>query len=62
MFGDLHDVAVLALAAVLVQGRNPGVLEDLEDRLPDRLGQLVADREAHVGITAVVDQPVRGAR
>ena len=60
--GDLRDLTVVAHGAVLVQRRNPGVLEDLEDRLPDRLGQLVADREAHVALTAVVDQPVRGAR
>ena len=47
--------------AVLVERRNPGILGDLEDRGADRLGQLVADREAQVRLAAVVDQPVRGA-
>ena len=60
--GDLRHLAVVALGAVRVQRRDPRVLEDLEDRLADRLGQLVADREAHVALTAVVDQPVRGTR
>jgi len=54
VFGDLHDVAVLALAAVLVQGRNPGILWDLEDRLADGLGEVLAEREPHPALAAVV--------
>ena len=45
-----------------VARRDPGVRGDLEDRGADRLGQLVADREAQVGIAAVIDEPVRRAR
>ena len=59
--GDLGHLAVLALRAVLVERRNPSILGDFEDRGADRLGQLMADREAQVAFTAVVDQPVRSA-
>ena len=59
--GDLTDLAVLALTAVLVERRDPRVLGDLKDRGANRLGQLVADREAHAGLAAVVDQPMRSA-
>ncbi len=44
-----------------VERLNPGILGEFEDRGADRLGQLIADREAHVGLAAVVEQPVRGA-
>ena len=44
--GDLGDLAVARAAAVLVERRDPRLLGDLEDRGADRLGQLVADREA----------------
>ena len=59
--GDLTDLAVLPLAAVLVERDNPRVLGDREDRGADLLGQLVADREAHVGLTAVVNETMRSA-
>src|SRR5215212_9532740 len=59
--GDLGDLAVGALGAVLVERRNPSVLGNFEDRGADRLGQLVADRKAQVGLAAVVDEAVRGA-
>lgn len=59
--GDLCDLAVVALAAVLRQRRNPRVGGRLEDRRADRLGQLVADREADLRLAAVVDQAVRCA-
>ena len=59
--GDLRDFSVLSLAAVLIQGRNPSIRGDLEDRGTDRLGQLIANREAHVRFAAVVDQTVRRA-
>jgi hypothetical protein len=59
--GDLGDLAVVALAGVLIERRHPSICGDLEDRGADRLGQLVADREAQVRLAAVVDQAVRGA-
>jgi hypothetical protein len=60
--GDLRDLPVLALAAILVERRNPRALVDLEDRGTDRRGQLVAEREAHVRCAAVVGELVRRAR
>jgi hypothetical protein len=61
LVGDLRDFAVLALAAVLVERRNPSVLGDLKDRGANLLGQLLADREPHVALPAVVDEAVRSA-
>src|SRR5207237_2622362 len=55
--GDLTDLAVLALTAVLVERRDPRVLGDLKDRGANRLGPLVADGAAHVGLAAWVDRP-----
>ena len=46
--GDLHDLTVLALRAVLIERRNPSVIGDLEDRGADLLGQLVAEGEPQV--------------
>jgi len=43
---DLGDLAVEALAAVLVERLNPGRLGNFQDRGTDRFGQLIADREA----------------
>jgi hypothetical protein len=41
--GDLTDLAVLTLAAVLVEREDPCILGDREDRGANLLGQLVAD-------------------
>ncbi len=57
--GDLGDLAVVALAAVLRERRNPRIGGNLEDRRADGLGQLIADREADARLAAVVDQAVR---
>jgi hypothetical protein len=43
--GDLYDVPVLALASVLVEHRNPGILEGFEDRRADRVGEVECDNE-----------------
>ena len=59
--GDLGDLAVGALAAVLVERRQPRRRRDLEDRLADRLGEVKADREADLRLAAPVEQLVGGA-
>ena len=55
--GDL-DVPVGAFAAVLIARRNPDGVGDLEDRGPDRFGQVIADRGAHGAVSAPVQQLV----
>jgi hypothetical protein len=52
---------VVALVAVLGERRLPRPLPDFEDRGADRLGQIEADREAHVRVVAAVQQFVRSA-
>ena len=59
--GDLTDLAVLARRAVLVKRWQPRILGDLEDRGASLLGQLVADREPHPRLAAVVNQTMRSA-
>jgi hypothetical protein len=59
--GDLHNLAVLTLAPIRVQRRHPSIGRDFEDRGPDRLGQFIAEREAHAGLAAVIGQPVGSA-
>lgn len=61
MLGDLRDLPVLTLGPVLVKRPEPRILGDFPDRSADRLGQVIADREAHPGLAAVVDQTVRCA-
>jgi len=60
--GELGDVAVVALAAVVVSRRAPGLLGEIEDRGPDRFGEIEADREADPALAAPVQQLMRGAR
>lgn len=50
--------ADLALSAL---GGHPIGLGDGENRRADRLAQMQADREAHPGLAAIVEQLVRGA-
>ena len=59
--GDLCHLAVVALGAVLVERRNPSICGDCGDRLADRFGQVIAEREAQIGIAAVISRLVRGA-
>jgi hypothetical protein len=59
--GKVGDLAVGPLATVLIERRPPRVLGQLEDRSPDRLGQVIADREPDPAVAAPVQQRVRGA-
>jgi len=59
--GDLGDLAVGPLRAVLTQRRAPGALGQRLDRLTDRLGQVEADREADPSLARPVEQLVGGA-
>ena len=61
VLGDLSDLAVLALASRPGRAREPKHARDFEDRGADRVGQVVAEREAQLPLTAVVGQVVRGA-
>ena len=42
--GDLTDLPVGPVAAVLIDRANPGVIGDLGDRAADRLGEIEPDR------------------
>jgi hypothetical protein len=60
--GDLGDLPVGALGAVLIERCNPGILGQIEDCGPDRLGEVIADRVADAALAAPVQQLVRCAR
>jgi len=57
--GELDDLPVLALGAVLIQGRDPSAIRGLEDRGANLLGQLIAKREPQIAPPAVIGGPVR---
>ncbi len=59
---DLGDLPVLAVAAIRRERCDPRVLGDLEDRGPDRVGQLKARRVAQPVLAAEVHDLVRRAR
>jgi hypothetical protein len=58
--GDLGDLLVGPLAAVLVERRHPGFLGRFEDRGANGLGQIGADRVADPCLAASVHELVRG--
>ena len=59
--GQLRDPGAVAVLAFCVDRLQPLGFRDLEDRGADRLGQLVADREADPGVAAVGGERVRAA-
>jgi len=59
--GDLCDLPVGARAAVLLDRANPVLSGDPQDRGTDRLGQVIADREADAPLPAPVQELVAGA-
>lgn len=59
--GDLGDLAVGALGAVLVERCAPGALGQGHDRLADCLGEAEADREADAPFVGPVEHFVAGA-
>jgi len=61
-FGQLGDLPVSTLGAVLVERRDPTVRGQIEDCGADGLGEVVADREADAPLPAEVEQLVAGAR
>ncbi len=56
------DVPGSPVAAVLVDRRDPVLVSDFPDCDADRLGHVIADREANPRVTGPVQQPVAGAR
>ena len=59
--GDLGDLPVGALAAVLIERTNPVLVRDVDDRGADGLGQVIADREPDPAVVRPVEQLVAGA-
>ena len=60
--GEFADLPVGTLAAVLVDGRDPVAVCDLQDLLAHVLAQIQADGEADVRAVRPVEQLVAGAR
>jgi hypothetical protein len=58
--GDLCDLSIRALGAVLIKRRNPVLIRDLDDRGANRFGQVIADREPDPGLPRPVEQLVTG--
>ena len=59
--GKLGNGRPFPLLALLGERRPPGPLRQGQDRLPDRLGQVEADREAKAALDHVVEEGVAGA-
>jgi len=59
MLGQLRDPRAIAIVAVGVDRLRPRRFGEFEDRLADRVAQLVADRETNRGVTAILRERVR---
>ncbi len=59
ILGQLRDPRAVAVVAVGVDRVRPRGFGEFEDRLADRVAQLVTDRETNRGVTAILRERVR---
>jgi len=58
---QLRDPGAVPVLAICVDRLHPGGTWELEDRLANRLGQLIADREADARLPAITRKRMRRA-